>query len=181
MFERTLADSDLYSMFSDLDDTAATSSLYTLSDQDDLLGNDLLSSVEDPSPDWNMFADPPEEDASTVDLISSCSDDNYGQPSKLRARIDACGTTGRNSVQAPQLPNLLDNVKEPDAPNRQFVWGVDVGDGRVYADDPKYYCLGVIPLYSMPVCGSGHLYDRWYAHPPLYPQIDHCSLSKSFP
>lgn len=178
MLGTALTDADFYSMFSDPDDSM-TSSLYASNDQGDLLDDDLPYSSEESSSNWDMFASTPDGNLFSENSISSCSQSPYQQPSKLRARGDSCQVIGDNSVQVPQLPNLLNLGKEADAPNRQFVWGVNVNGEMVYADEPKYYCLGLDPLYSTPVCGSGNLFDRWFGHPPLYPQIDRCSLSKS--
>ena len=116
-------------------------------------------------------------------LPFSENNNNNGQPSKVRARGDT--DTFCHAVQdlpptiLPKFPDLSEDLKEPDGPNRQFIWLIDVDGVTVEVDQPEYYCLPHRPLYSKPACGSVVLSDRWFDHPPLDPQIDKCSLSNS--
>lgn len=173
---------DLFSPSSASNDIAtSSSSLLTLNDQETMLGEGLFSTTEDHSADWNLFANGPDGNVLNDNMLSFCSSDNSdnGQPSKIRARDTSCPADFDPDIIIPKLPDIGEDLKEPDGPNRQFVWLIDVDGVTVGADEPKYYCLPHAPLYSKPVCGSGILSDRWFGHPPLYPQIDKCRLSKS--
>lgn len=177
------ANSDLFSLSSGSDETATTSySLLTPNDQETILNEGPLLNIEDPSANWDLFAtnDPDGNLLSDNNLLSACpSDSNNAQPSKMRARDTSCPSNYDLPPKLPKLPDIGEDLKEADGPNRQFVWLINVDGVTIGADEPKYYCLPHTPLYSIPVCGSGILSDRWFGHPPLYPQIDKCSLSKS--
>ena len=192
------ANSDLFSLSSGPDDAATTYSfLTTPNDQDPVLDQQgpLFNNIEDPSANANtnenLFANDPNADGnlSSENLLSACSLDNNnnknnGQPSKskskMRVRRDTSCPSNYYDLpdRIPRLPDIEEDLKEADGPDRQFVWLIDVDGVTVGADEPKYYCVPHAPLYSIPVCGSGVLSDRWWGNPPLYPRIDKCSLSK---
>lgn len=182
MFECPFAYSDLFSLSPGSDEITSTSFLLTPNDQETILDEGLFSNTEDLSADPNLFANSLDGNLLNDNFLSACSFDNNknnGQPSKLRARDTSCPAKLDLPPRIPKLPDISEDLKEADGPDRQFVWLIDVDGVTIGADEPKYYCLPHTPLYSKPVCGSGVLSDRWWGHPPLYPQIDKCSLSKS--
>lgn len=192
------ANSDLFSLSSGPDDAATSYSLLTTpNDQEPILDQQgfLLNNIEDPSAianvnaNENLFANDPNANGNQLSesLLSACSLDNNknnndGQPSKskMRARRDTTCPSNYYDIpdRIPKLRDIEEDLKEADGPNRQFVWLIDVDGVTVGADEPKHYCISHAPLYSIPVCGSGVLSDRWWGHPPLYPRLDRCSLSK---
>lgn len=181
-FESPLAYSDLFSLPSGSNDLTTTYSLLTPNDQEPNLDEGPLLNIEDPSADWNLFTNSADENLFSDNLLSACSSDNNnnGQPSKVRARDTLCPANLDLPPRLPKLPDISEDLKEADGPNRQFVWLIlDANGVTVGADEPKYYCLPHTPPYSIPVCGSGILSDRWFARSPLYTQIDKCSLSES--
>lgn len=178
MFKCASTYTDLFSESSDSDDITAPL-LFTPNDQETILGGDLSFNPEDTSRDLDLFTSDPNEPLLNANLISSCSDGNNGQPSKLRVR-DACQANPNTAIKVPKLPDISEDLKEADGPNRQFVWVIDVKGVRMTADEPDYYCVLHRPFYSKPVCGSGKLSDRWYGHPPLYLRLDYSKLSKSY-
>lgn len=174
-FKLAFTYTDLFAESSDFDDITA-SFFFTSNDQESILGDDLSFNSENASTDLDLFTSDLNEQLLNTNLLSSCSDDNNGQPSKLRVR-DACQA---NPNAAIKLPDISEDLKEADGPNRQFVWVIDVEGVRMAADEPEYYCVPHRPLYSKPVCGSGKLSDRWFGRRPLYTQLDNCKLSKSY-
>ena len=181
--ETPLAYSDLFSLSSGSDDLTTTYSLLTPNDQEPNLDEGPLLNIEDPSADWNLFTNSADGNLLSENLLSACSTSdniNNEQTSKVRARDTSCPANLDLPPRLPKIPDISEDLKEADGPNRQFPWLIYDADGvTVGANEPKYYCLPHTPPYSIPVCGSGKLSDRWFGRSPLYPQIDKCSLSES--
>lgn len=190
MFGSAFALSDLFSGSSDI--AAAPSpfdeSLWDTSDKSLLdFSDESLFGVVDESlfnvPDESL-GDVSNESLSDPDiLLSFCSNDGTGQPSKLRARDVVCPSNllapPTLQLEAPELPTITDIenavTKKPqkDGPDRTVIKIISVNGLDMRTDDPKYYCAKFAePSYTIPVCGSGSLMDRIDKMPPYYARIE---------
>ncbi len=145
-------------MFYDGDDTAAILSLMpdtraTFLD-DDLT---LLHYAADSSSNWNVFANLPDEDLWILDdayisldslytddlwsaeTLSSCTEDSYIQPSKLRARNDYCPNV---PLTIPTMPVLNDIEKAVNDPDIEILV---VGEEKT-KPEPPYFVINVSGL-----------------------------------
>lgn len=156
-------------LFADDVGTASGSSTLTLFNED--LSDESLWNVSDESL-WN------------ADILSSCSNGDTGQPSKLRARDTVCPpgspTPPSTQIEVPEMLNLLDvenAVRKVPKRTRKFNYKIGVDSISIMTDNSMIYCAEYAESsYTLPVCGSGFLRDRVPQIPPYYSRIENSRI-----
>lgn len=136
--------------------------------------------------DSNIFTNLLDENLLHANEWATCSNENSGQASKLRARDALCPPDPLAPTPfVPKWPALtdiedaVDQDKEPDRPDNNFLYVTDALGFTTTSDEPIYYCAKYAKAQQLPVCGSGRLSDRSYSSSSFYNKIENCKPSKS--
>lgn len=152
----------------------------------DLLSDDIGTASR--SSALNLFDEnPSDESLWDTDIISSCTNGDMGQPSKLRARDTVCPsgslTPPSTQIEVPEMLNFLDienAVKKAGyKPTTVFNYMIKADGVSKMTDNSIAYCAWYAEKgYSLPVCGSGFLLDRVPKTPPYYSKVENSRLRK---
>ena len=156
-------------LFADDVDTASPSSTLSLFSED--LSDEGLWNLSDESL-WN------------ADILTSCSNGDMEQPSKLRARDAVCPpgslTPPSTEIEVPEMLNLLDvenAVRKVPKRTRKFNYKIGEDSVTSMTDESVIYCAQYAERsYILPVCGSGFLKDRVPKTPPYYSRIENSRI-----
>jgi hypothetical protein len=132
------------------------------------LSDDDLFVVEDGFTDLDL----PDDSVWNNDMVSSCSDDNNWELSKIRARQASCPAIPSTAPVIPEMPGwsdiekaisvpdmeILTTAGEPIRPDKPYlVIGVGEHGVSVAADEPEYYCHVYVSRFRpflIPVCSD---------------------------